>query len=70
MRLGIRSRIIVPLKARGEIIGAMNWFNVDGERRYTDDDLKIAEQIALHAAYAIDNARLYEAERLANQRFN
>ena len=70
MRLGIRSRILVPLKARGEIIGAMNWFNVDGERRYTDNDLKIAEQIALHAAYAIDNARLYEAERLANQRFN
>ncbi len=70
LRLGLRSRIIVPLKARGEIIGAMNWFNVDGERRYTEDDLKIAEQVAFHAAYAIDNARLYEAERLANQRFN
>ncbi len=70
LKLGFRSRIIVPLKARGEIIGAMNWFNVDAERRYTEDDLKIAEQVALHAAYAIDNARLYEAERLANQRFN
>ncbi len=70
LKLGLRSRIIVPLKARGEIIGAMNWFNLDGERRYTEDDLKIAQQVALHAAYAIDNARLYEAERLANQRFN
>ncbi len=70
LKLGLRSRIIVPLKARGEIIGAMNWFNVDAERRYTEDDLKIAQQVALHAAYAIDNARLYEAERLANQRFN
>ena len=70
LRLGLRSRIIVPLKARGEIIGAMNWFNVDPERRYTKDDLKIAQQVALQAAYAIDNARLYEAERLANQRFN
>ena len=36
LKLGIRSRIIVPLKARGEIIGAMNWLNLDGERRYTE----------------------------------
>jgi PAS domain S-box-containing protein len=70
LQLGIRSRIVVPLKARGEIIGAMNWFNVDGERPYRDDDLKIAEEIALRAAYAIDNARLYDAQRLANQRLN
>ncbi len=31
---------------------------------YTDDDLQIAEEIALRAAYAIDNARLYEAEKI------
>lgn len=69
LKIGFRSRIIVPLKARGEIIGAMNWFTLDAERRYTDDDLRVAEEVALRAAYAIDNARLYEAERLANQRF-
>ncbi len=44
--------------------------NVDGDHRYTDDDVKIAEEIALRAAYAIDNARLYEAQKLANQRLS
>jgi PAS domain S-box-containing protein len=70
LRLGLRSRIVVPLKARGEIIGAMTWIRVSEAPPYDDDDLRVAEEVALRAAYAIDNARLYEAERLANQRFN
>ncbi len=70
LRLGIRSRIVVPLKARGEIIGAMTWVSVDAQRLFTDDDLQMAEEIAVRAAYAIDNARLYEAEKVANQRLN
>ena len=70
LKMGVRSRIIVPLKARGEIIGAMIWLNADAERRYIADDLTIAEDIALRAAYAIDNARLFEAQKLANQRLN
>ena len=68
LTLGIRSRIVVPLKARGEIIGVMTWLSGDREHPYDHDDLKIAEEIALRAAYAIDNARLHEAEKLANQR--
>ena len=70
LRLGIRSRIIVPLTARGETFGVMTWLSTDSKRQYTPDDLKIAEDIALRAAYAIDNARLHEAEKLANQRLN
>lgn len=70
LKMGIRSRIIVPLKARGEIIGAMTWLSAEAERRYTIADLKIAEEVALRAAYAIDNARLYEAQKLANRRLN
>ncbi|HVN27097.1 MAG TPA: ATP-binding protein [Candidatus Binataceae bacterium] len=67
LKLGIRSRIVVPLKARGEIIGVMSWLS-SSKHRYTADDLKTAEEIALRAAYAIDNARLHEAEKLATQR--
>jgi len=70
LKLGLRSRIVVPLKARGEIIGAMTWLRIDAEPRYTNDDLKIAEEVGLRAAYAIDNARLHEAQKLANQRLN
>jgi len=70
LKLRLRSRIVVPLKARGETIGAMAWFRTDPRRPYAADDLKIAEEIAARAAYAIDNARLYEAQTLANQRLN
>jgi PAS domain S-box-containing protein len=70
LTLGVRSRIVVPLKARGEIIGVMTWLSSDTRHRYNNDDLKIAEEIALQAAYAIDNARLHEAEKIANQRMS
>jgi PAS domain S-box-containing protein len=68
LKLGIRSRIVVPLKARGEIIGVMTWLSTDAKRLYDNKDLKLAEDVAQRAAYAIDNARLHEAEKLANQR--
>src|SRR5580693_5523530 len=68
LKLGIRSRIVVPLKARGEIIGVMTWLSTNAEHLYDNEDLKLAEDVALRAAYAIDNARLHEAEKLANQR--
>ena len=68
LKLGIRSRIVVPLKARGEIIGVMTWLSTDAKRLYDNEDLKLAEDVAQRAAYAIDNARLHEAEKLANQR--
>jgi PAS domain S-box-containing protein len=70
LTLRMRSRIIVPLKARGETIGAMTWIRANPNRAYTTDDLKTAEEIAQRAAYAIDNARLHEAQKLANQRLN
>jgi PAS domain S-box-containing protein len=70
LTLGVRSRIVVPLKARGEIIGVMTWLSSDSRHRYNNDDLKIAEEIALQAAYAIDNARLHEAEKVANHRMS
>jgi PAS domain S-box-containing protein len=70
LKLGIRSRIVVPLNARGETIGVMSWLSANSRHRYTDADLKLAEDIALRAAYAIDNARLHEAEKLANQRLS
>jgi PAS domain S-box-containing protein len=70
LKLGIRSRIVVPLKARGEIIGVMTWLSTDAKRLYDNEDLKLAEDVAQRAAYAIDNARLHEAEKLANQRLN
>ncbi len=63
--LAPQSAIIVPLQARHSIIGALSLVTSNSERRYTPDDLTIAQEFATRAALAIDNAQLYAAERSA-----
>jgi PAS domain S-box-containing protein len=55
----ISSALIVPLRARGRILGAMVFGVGAPERRYSVEDLRLAEEIGLRAALALDNARLY-----------
>jgi PAS domain S-box-containing protein len=65
--IGMRSVIIVPMRARGEIIGAMTLVWSESDRHYTAQDLIFAEELANRAAVAVDNARLYEEARIAEQ---
>ncbi len=61
--LGISSYMVVPLKARGRLLGSITFISTDRNRRYTPKDLLFAEDLAGRAALAMDNARLYtEAE--------
>ncbi|MCZ7686348.1 MAG: GAF domain-containing protein [Sandaracinaceae bacterium] len=55
--LGARSLMAVPLSARGRRLGAIVFGSA--ERRYTQDDLRLAEALAARAAIALDNARLH-----------
>jgi PAS domain S-box-containing protein len=57
--LGMTSVLIVPLKARGRVIGAMSLISAESGRVYADAEQSLAEQLAERAAIAIDNARLY-----------
>jgi PAS domain S-box-containing protein len=67
-RSGIRSHMIVPLRARGRTLGTLT-FVATHERRYTEVDVALAEELAHHAAFAVDNARLYqEAQSALRQR--
>jgi signal transduction histidine kinase len=59
-RLGTRSRMSVPLAARGQVLGAISFFSAT--RGYSARDVALAEELARRAALAIDNARLYAAE--------
>ncbi len=53
------SSIIVPLRARGRIVGAIAFATTSNSgRRYDEKDLHAAEELARHAALAVDNARL------------
>ena len=49
----------VPLVARGRTLGAMTVFSSGPDRRYGDEDLLLAENLAYRCALAVDNARLY-----------
>jgi len=58
------SLIIVPMAERGEVTGAINLIST-GSRRFDEDDLALAEDVARRAALAIDNARLYQTSQAA-----
>ncbi|HYH08676.1 MAG TPA: GAF domain-containing protein [Thermoanaerobaculia bacterium] len=63
--LGIMSFMIVPLRSRGEVVGTITF--VASDRRYSQQDLKQAEELAYRASIAVENARLYSAAQSANR---
>ena len=54
-----RSRLLVPLAARDNLLGAIVLNYSSSGRQYTTRDLELAEEVGRRAAIAIDNARLY-----------
>ncbi|MDI1479146.1 ATP-binding protein [Polyangium sp. y55x31] len=62
--LGLTSYAVVPLVARGRVLGALTLAG-EGQRRLDVDDLAFAEDLSRRAALALDNARLYEAAEAA-----
>jgi serine phosphatase RsbU (regulator of sigma subunit) len=61
--IGLRSAVVVPLLVRGRSLGALTLVHAESEQRFDEVDLAFAEQLALNAAVALDNARLYEEQR-------
>ncbi len=57
--IGIHSLMCVPLRIRGEVCGILTFLSAESGRRYTPEDLALAEDIARRASLAIDNSRLY-----------
>lgn len=66
-QLRLSSILVVPLVARGGILGAITLLRRgDGHGvavHYAEADIELASQVADRAAVALDNARLYTAER-------
>ena len=60
--LGASSAMAVPLRARGETLGALVLVDVAGSRPYTGADMAFAEDFVTHAALAVDNARLFREQ--------
>ncbi|WP_143022376.1 SpoIIE family protein phosphatase [Nonomuraea maritima] len=62
---GMHSLIIVPLLARGAVLGIVVFVRTDNPAPFTADDLVIAEELVARAAMSIDNARRYTREHTA-----
>lgn len=64
--LGVRSAVIVPLRARQGVVGALSLLSVRPDRRDAQY-VTLAQELALRAAFAIDNARAYAMAQRANR---
>ena len=62
-QLGLRSVMTVPLRARGRTFGAIQFVSAESGRLFENGDVAFAEDFAVRAAFAADNARLYQAAR-------
>ena len=61
--LGITSAIIVPLFSQEKPIGAITFVTTESRRHYNQVDLVMAEEIAVRASVAIENAKLYKGSQ-------
>jgi serine phosphatase RsbU (regulator of sigma subunit)/PAS domain-containing protein len=61
--LGLHSALTVPLRARGQVLGALTLVAAESDRVFGERDLSFAEDIATHAALAVANARLYTEQQ-------
>lgn len=63
--LSLRQWLCVPLVVHDEALGVMSFAVSRADRRWSESDVALAEEIARRAAVAIDNARLYRQAREA-----
>jgi PAS domain S-box-containing protein len=64
--LGLTSALVVPIRMRGETLGAISLARTSGPA-YDEADLAVAQDLARRAALALDNARAYARAREASR---
>jgi PAS domain S-box-containing protein len=65
VRHGIRSMMLVPVRARGATLGVAVFARHQRKEPFAADDVLLAEEIVARAAVCIDNARRYTREHAA-----
>ena len=66
-QLQVKSQMVVPLLVRERKLGTILFASTQPERHYTTVDLEMAEELAQRAAFAIENAQLYQQAQEANR---
>ena len=64
-RFNLACSMCLPLTARGQVLGTLSLGNIAGRRPFGAIDLRLAEDLALRAAAAIENGQLYAGVRRA-----
>ena len=57
--VGMVSAMIVPMRVRDEVLGAITFVAAESGRHFGPPELALAEDLGLRAAAAVENARLY-----------
>ncbi|MFB6889085.1 SpoIIE family protein phosphatase [Kitasatospora sp. NPDC056327] len=60
---GIHSYLMLPVIARGMVLGGAEFIRMRNPEPFTAADVALAEELVARTALAIDNARLYRRER-------
>ena len=58
--IGMRSAMVLPMRAGDQTLGAITFVQGDSERAFDETDLAFARDLAGRAAIAVQNARLYQ----------
>lgn len=59
---GTRAELVVPLRRKGRILGALNLLG-GTPGQFTETDVAVLRQFGTHISVAIENARLFERQR-------
>ncbi|MGW1887202.1 SpoIIE family protein phosphatase [Streptomyces sp. NPDC001970] len=62
---GMHSLMVVPIHARGAVLGVAAFVRTENDMPFEEDDLLLAEELVSWAALSLDNARRYARERAA-----
>jgi len=58
-----RAAVAVPVKLRGEVIGVLHIEAEDSSKEWQTDEITLVEAVAERAAFAMENARLFQDAR-------
>jgi GAF domain-containing protein len=67
-RLGMRSVIIAPLRARGRTFGSLTLVSAESGSSYDRDDLRFVMELARRVSLSIDTVRSYELANRSSER--
>ncbi len=63
-----KAALAVPLKLRGQVIGALDFYETEQPRQWSSDDIALVESVAEQVALAVENARAYaELQKTAEE---